>query len=240
MKVNDHHYRFLPHGDAALVIEFGDRIDDDINARVLQLDKALMRIRITGVIEAVPTYRSLLVHYDPLATTFSQLAESIETHIDDHPPRHETNRHWSVPVVYGGDDGVDLDGMADERGMTRSQFIGRHTDTEYRVCMIGFMPGFAYLSGLDPVLAAPRRKQPRPAAPTGTISIGGGQAAIQSVESPSAWHWIGRTPMQVYDPSRTPVSLLEPGDLIRFYPIEKSRWETEALRCQETIMEAAD
>ncbi len=231
--------RFLAHGDAALLVEFGDKIRGDINARVLALDRRIGNQGLVGFIEAVPTYRSLLIHYDPLQTTFGKLRTSVrEALAETDDVVFSTNRNWSVPVVYGGEAGIDIDWLAAQHGIDRRTLIAIHSNGCYRVCMIGFMPGFAYLSGLDPSVATPRRKEPRPHAPQGTISIGGEQTAVQSVAGPSGWHWIGRTPLKVYDPHRTPICLFEPGDTLRFIPIAEEMWDEETLKCESAIHES--
>ncbi|MBU1210664.1 MAG: 5-oxoprolinase subunit PxpB [Alphaproteobacteria bacterium] len=231
--------RFLPCGDSALSVEFGDAIDEAVNARVLSLDRKLNSQSIEGIIEAVPTYRSLLIHYDPFVTTFANLKRELIPYLGKLDlSRIDTNRAWSVPVVYGGECGIDLENLAAWNNLTTSEVIARHSKVAYRVCMIGFMPGFAYLGGLDPSLATPRRKQPRPDAPKGTISIGGEQTALQSVVGPSGWHWIGRTPLDVYAPDRNPMCLLDPGDIVRFYPISIEAWQSESERCAAMIRDA--
>jgi 5-oxoprolinase (ATP-hydrolysing) subunit B len=144
-----------------------------------------------------------------------------------------------VPVVYGGEYGVDLEEVAAARRLPPAEVIERHSRAQYRVCMIGFMPGFAYLGGLDDSLATPRRRHPRADAPKGTISIGGAQTAVQSVVGPSGWHWIGRTPLEVYDPRRHPMCLLEPGDVVRFYAVPREAWAAERLKCEEMVREGA-
>ncbi len=232
--------RILACGDSALSVEFGDDIDDDINTRVLSLDRNISRQMIAGVIETVPTYRSLLIHYNPFMTSYTSLKRDLIPLLNNQQlSQIDTNRKWSVPVVYGGSFGIDLEMLASEKNLTENEFIKRHCQVEYRVCMIGFMPGFAYLGGLDPSLATPRRKHPRPDAPKGTISIGGEQAALQSVVGPSGWHWIGQTPLEVYAPDRHPMCLLDPGDIIRFYPVEQEAWSHESERCAAMICDAA-
>lgn len=231
--------RFLPCGDSAISVEFGNEIDASINARVLSLDREIAEQCIEGIVETVPTYRSLLIHYDPFVTDAAILVDRLFHLAMRVPPQFGTNRRWRVPVVYGGDCGVDLCDLCAARGMTERDFIERHAARDYAVCMVGFMPGFAYLGGLDPRLETPRRKSPRPAAPPGTISIGGIQTAVQSVAGPSGWHWIGRTPLRVYDPARKPMCLFEPGDSVHFVPVGPAAWREEEKRCDHMIREAA-
>jgi KipI family sensor histidine kinase inhibitor len=216
--------RILPCGDAALTVEFGSTIDPRLNARVLALDSRVNG-GVVGVVETVPTYRSLLVHYDPVTTDFETLSSIMQRLTEDLPDEPSEGRVWRIPVVYGGEFGIDLDEVAERHGLTPSQVIDRHSAPIYRVYMIGFVPGYAYLGGLDPVLATPRRETPRLTTPAGTISIGGIQAVVASIEAPSGWHLLGRTPVRSYMLDRDPVFLIEAGDRVKFDPIERSRWD---------------
>lgn len=216
--------RIVPASEAALVVEFGDSIDEAINGKVLALDRAIAKASIAGVIETVPTYRSLLVHYDPLTLDFASLSASMRTLSNAAAVENGTRRRWRVPVVYGGAYGIDLEDVAKARGVSADEVIRLHTGGDYYVAMLGFMPGFAYLAGLDPRLATPRRHEPRMVTPAGTISIGGVQAGIQCMESPTGWHLLGRTPARTYHPRREPVFLVEPGDAVTFYAVDASEW----------------
>ncbi|MEO1282360.1 MAG: 5-oxoprolinase subunit PxpB [Pseudomonadota bacterium] len=230
--------RIIPCGDSAASVEFGQEIETAASDLVLGLDREVSRHRIHGVLETVPTYRSLLVHYDPLKTSFDTLVSELLEHCDLNTGPVTTNRVWEVPVFYGGEHGVDLHDLADLHGISPEALVERHTFADYRVCMIGFMPGFAYLSGLDEKLHTPRRRDPRPNAPPGTISIGGQQTALQSVEGPSGWHWIGRTPLEVFSPTRRPMCLMEPGDIIRFSAISAGAWNAAHDRCVSLVEDA--
>jgi KipI family sensor histidine kinase inhibitor len=214
--------RILPCGDAALAVEFGDAVDLRLNARVLALDGRVQGL--DGIVETVPTYRSLLVHYDPVATDFAILSETLVSLAADLPDEPTEGRLWRIPVVYGGEFGIDLDDVAARHGLTTSQLIDKHAAPIYRVYMIGFLPGFAYLGGLDPAIATSRRETPRLKTPPGTISIGGVQALVATIEAPSGWHLLGRTPVRNFMPARDPVFLLEAGDRVAFEPISASRW----------------
>lgn len=215
--------RILPCADAAVVVEFGSEIDPRLNARVLALDARLQGT--PGIVETVPTYRSLLVHYDPEAIEFAALKRTLLSASRDLPDEARHGRLWRVPVVYGGAFGIDLEDVAERHGLTPAQVIAKHSAPIYRVYMLGFVPGYAYLGGLDPSLATSRRETPRSRVPAGTISIGGIQAVIASIEAPSGWHLLGRTPVRNFMPGREPVFLFEAGDLIRFEPVEASRWD---------------
>lgn len=216
--------RLLPCGDTAMSVEFGAVIDPELNARVLALDAALAAEPPAGLRETVPTYRSLLLHFDPLAADLPALKRHVLA-LCERPPAATTRaRRWRVPVAYGGDFGMDLDDLAARHGITAEALVARHAAATYVVAMIGFMPGFAYLSGLDPALATPRRTQPRAKTPAQSISIGGAQAAISTVEGPSGWHMIGRTPARGFMPGREPVFTYAPGDEIRFERIGSTDW----------------
>ena len=224
--------RVLPCGDAAVTVEFGDAIDDEINARVLALDAAVADAKILGVIETVPTYRSLLVNYDPVTISFADIRARLLSLAGSSARASRPTRRWRIPVVYGGEYGIDLEVIAANVGLAEDEVIAHHSAGTYRVFMLGFMPGFAYLGGLNPAIAMPRRREPRAGAPPGTVSIGGIQAAVQSVPGPSGWHWIGRTPLRVYARDRDPMFLLEPGDTVSFFAIAPDEWEAYATRCE--------
>ena len=217
--------RILPSGDTALVVEFGRSIDPAINRQVLNLDRNVAGEVIAGVMETVPTYRSLLVHYDPVQIGYAALSDKLLALAKLPVPAETAVRHWRVPVVYGGAYGVDLDDVARAHEISTADVIARHSGSEYRVAMIGFTPGFAYLSGLDPAIATPRRESPRTETPPGTISIGGVQACVQCLAAPSGWHLLGRTPVRTFHPHRDPVFLMEPGDAVTFHAIDVKEFD---------------
>lgn len=218
--------RILPSGDTALTVEFGNSIDPEINRRVLALDRSVASESVTGVTETVPTYRSLLVHYDPLLVGYAALSEQLLALAQRPVPPETGIRRWRVPVVYGGEYGIDLDDVARAHNISTSEVIAKHTGSEYRVAMIGFTPGFAYLSGLDPAIATSRRESPRTYTPPGTISIGGVQACVQCLAAPSGWHLLGRTPVRTFHPQREPVFLMEPGDAVIFHAIAATEFDS--------------
>jgi KipI family sensor histidine kinase inhibitor len=217
--------RILPCGDAALVVEFGNQVDEAVNGRVLSLDRVVAEAAIAGLVETVPTYRSLLVHYDPLQLGYVELGDLLLALAQQTTAQVVPRRRWRVPVVYGGEFGIDLEDVAARHSVSADEIVRRHTNGHYYVAMLGFMPGFAYLAGLDPQLATPRRDDPRTMTPSGTISIGGVQAGIQCLAGPSGWHLLGRTPVRTYHPRRDPVFLVEPGDAVTFHAIDAREWD---------------
>lgn len=218
--------RFLPCGDSALTVEFGSTVDPGLNARVLALDEALRSQPLEGVLETVPTYRSLTVQFDPAVLDYDALIRFLTEANAELKLRQTMGRRWRVPVVFGGEHGVDLESVAESKGLTSNEVIEIFSNAIYRVYLIGFMPGYAYLGGLDPRLVTSRRTHPRPKVPSGVIMIGGEQAGIVPMEMPSGWHLLGRTPVRSYAPEREPVFLFEAGDEIVFEPIDASRWGT--------------
>jgi 5-oxoprolinase (ATP-hydrolysing) subunit B len=212
--------RLLPSGDSAITVEFSRKIDDEANLRVLALDRTMAEAPIAGVTETVPTYRSLLVHYDPLQIDFGALGQKLVELALRPVPAPEKARLWRVPVAYGGKYGIDLEDVARTLGTTPDDVVARHVAGDYRVAMLGFTPGWSYLSGLQDSLHMPRRQDPRLLTPAGTISVGGVQAGIQCLAGPSGWHLLGCTPVRTYQLHRDPTFLLEPGDRVKFYRID--------------------
>jgi 5-oxoprolinase (ATP-hydrolysing) subunit B len=212
--------RLLPSGDSAITVEFSRHIDDVANQSVLALDRALAREPVTGVTETVPTYRSLLVHYDPVQIDFETLGEKLVSLAQLPVPTVANTRRWRIPVVYGGEYGIDLEDVAKALALTPDDIVARHVAGDYRVAMIGFSPGWSYLSGLDASLQMPRRQNPRLLTPAGTVSIGGVQTGVQCLAGPSGWHLLGRTAVRTYQLHRDPMFLLEPGDAVTFAAID--------------------
>jgi KipI family sensor histidine kinase inhibitor len=231
--------RILPCGDSALTVEFGSTIDPDINGKVLALDEIVRAHAPIGLIETVPTYRSLTIQFDPVTTDYDALIRLLTEETVDLAPRQAAGRRWRVPVVYGGEYGCDLEEVAGIHGLTSAQVIDIHSSAVYRIYMIGFLPGFTYLGGLDKRIATSRRLHPRAKIPAGTIMIGGEQAGIAPMDMPSGWHNLGLTPVRPYAPERDPVFLFAAGDEIVFEPVDASRWEAleKAARAGEPVAE---
>lgn len=216
--------------DHALYIDFGEVIDVAVNRRVTALYKRIADEAIPGVTGLVPTYRALTVAYDCTRIRQSSLREHVERLLAASDAAAESVRCWEVPVAYGGDQGIDLIDLAARHGLDPEEVIHVHSSARYRVYMIGFMPGFAYLGGLDERLHTSRRESPRLKVPAGSVSIGGMQTAVASIEAPSGWHLIGRTPARSFVPSRSEPFLFQAGDEIRFVAIDGD--EFRALQAQ--------
>jgi inhibitor of KinA len=217
--------RFLPVGDRAVAVEFGDAIDPALNRRVRELLLALQRAAIAGIVDLVPTYRSLLVCYDPLRLGFDTLCErvgAIESRLGDTPA--PPARVVEIPTSYGGEFGPDLAFVAEHNGLDDDAVVSIHAGTDYLVYMMGFSPGFTYLGGMSEKIAAPRLKTPRTAIPAGSVGIAQQQTGIYPVESPGGWQLIGRTPVTLFDPDRDPPVLVEAGDYIRFVPVSREEY----------------
>ena len=212
--------RFLPCGDTALTVEFGDRIDRALSNRVLALRSRIRSAEIHGVVETVPTYRSLLIHYDPLQTSASEIIEAAQNLVSGEATFDRTRHLWRVPVCYEGDFAPDLADVAERTGLRPEQVVSLHAATRYHVYMVGFLPGYPYMGDVPAPLALPRRSDPRIRVPPGSVAIATTMTAIYPVESPGGWHLIGRTPIRIFDPRVSPPALFAPGDAVEFEPID--------------------
>lgn len=214
--------RIVPVGDAALTIELGDSIDLAINRLVFMLEKTLRAASIDGVIDLVPTYRSLLVLFDPCDVDFQTLSQHIHEqlpHLSDKQPGKP--RQVKIPVHYGGEYGPDLAFVAEHNRLTPQEVIDIHSGQLYPVYMMGFTPGFPYLGGLDKRIAAPRLTSPRTLVKAGSVGIAGQQTGIYPIDSPGGWRIIGRTDFVLFDSTADPPFTLSPGDLVRFVPLKE-------------------
>jgi inhibitor of KinA len=224
--------RYLPFGDAALLVEFGDTISPEANCRVIDLNDAISRAHINGVEELVPTYRSLLVRYDPLKTSYEQvvfrvrdLEKTLEASVN-----RKKSRKIVVPVVYGGEYGPDLCHIARVHGLTEEQVIRLHSGREYRVYMIGFVAGFPYLGMVADEIATPRLETPRLKVPAGSVGIAEKQTGIYPREAPGGWQIVGRTHLRLFDLMLEPPAFLTPGDTVKFRPISEDEYKAESER----------
>jgi KipI family sensor histidine kinase inhibitor len=221
--------RIRDAGEAALLIELGEGIDPAVHERVLALDEAINTAGIDGVRETVPSYRALLVIYDPERMGREALIARLDALA---PKAADLNpREWSVPACFEGAHADDLTAVAEQTALDTREIIGALIAAPLRLYMYGFAPGFAYLGGLDQRLAIPRRATPRAAMPPGSLMIAGGQASIASVSMPTGWYVVGRTPVQMFSPERAPMVPFQPGDAIRLRAVSLD--EFEALAAQD-------
>jgi len=202
-------------GDSALLLELDAVIDPAVNASAIGIAAAIAAERIAGVRDVVPTYRSVAVHFDPLVSDVEQLRGALQRAADT-APAARTGALIEIPVAYGGDNGPDLDEVAAFAHLSPSAVIERHSAREYRVFMLGFLPGFTYMGTVDEAIAAPRKATPRTRIPAGSVGIAGRQTGIYPRQSPGGWQLIGRTDVRIFDPAREPPSLFAPGDRVRF------------------------
>ncbi len=217
--------RFLPSGDTGLVVEFGNRIDRGLSAAVIGLAERIRVADLGGVTETVPSFRSLLVHYDPLATSAERLTEEISGLIEKSAAAPVSGRLWRIPACHEAEFAPDLAEVAATAGLTPEAAIALHGAQRYHVYMIGFLPGFPYLGDLPEALRLPRRETPRVKVPAGSLAIASAMTAVYTTESPGGWHLIGRTPAPLFDPRAAPPALLRPGDAVVFEPIRKSEFD---------------
>jgi len=207
-----------PLGDSSILIQLGDAIDPALNQRVHALDALLQSL---PIIETVPAYCTVLVHYDPLTTTCNQIKTLIEEKIsllDE--STHRPSRRLEIPVLYGGASGPDLEPAAATLALSPSELIRLHSEREYTVYMMGFTPGFPYLGILNEKLTLPRLSTPRTRVPAGSVAIAGSQTGIYPVDSPGGWHILGWTPLKLFDPMSENPFLFAPGDIVKFLPTE--------------------
>ena len=218
--------RFLPCGDLALSVELGDDINREVNARVLALEYLIQQKRLAGVTETVPSYRSLLVYYDPLTVGWDDLTKSLRAlWRDARPEVLPPARAVEIPCCYGGELGFELEAAAEKIGLPAEEVARLHAAAHYYVYFVGFTPGLPYMTGMPERIFIPRLVQPRTKTPPGSVSIGGIQCCIYSVESPGGFWVLGRTPLRLYDPTAADPILLRAGDHVRFHMITRAEYD---------------
>ncbi len=222
--------RFLDAGEAALVVEFGTTVEPAINDRVLALDEALNAAPPKGLRETVPTYRSLMIHFDPLVLDRQTLIDAV-TKIEAAPekPREPANL-WTIPCCYDPAFAEDLGEIAAMTKLTPERVVAVHSGATYRVYMYGFSPGFCYLGGVPPEIQVSRRVTPRPPHPANTILLGGGLTLVSTFSMPTGWWLIGRTPERMFAPARERVFLVDVGDALRFAPVDRAEFDALEVR----------
>jgi inhibitor of KinA len=222
-------WRIVPAGDAALRVEGPAAIDPAVSSRMIALARAMRETHGAILRDQVVGYCSLTLYFDALAVDAAWLEAEIRQALDDLEDGEavEGGVPCDVPVCYGDDLGPDLADVATAAGLSEQEVIARHSGTIYRVYMLGFTPGFAYMASVDEQLTLPRRPTPRTHVPPGSVAIAAGQTGIYPGETPGGWHLIGRTRVRPYDPARPTPFLFQPGDRVRFVPIERSTFEAE-------------
>lgn len=241
-------YKMMPLGDAGVLIQLGERMEEATHRLVMEAFRRLEADRFPGYIECVPAFASAAVHYNPMAVwnsrskdermhasvyeTVCYRVEKLLGHMNagGTESENEAARTVTIPVCYGGEYGPDLEGVAELCGRTSDEVVSLHSGADYLVYMIGFAPGFPYLGGMPQQIAAPRRRTPRTSIPAGSVGIAGGQTGVYPLATPGGWQLIGRTPIKLFLPEADTPSLLQAGDRIRFVPISEERllsWEQD-------------
>ncbi len=219
--------RLVPCGDRALLCYLGDRIDPVINDHVHALASAIRQQAHPAVVEVTPGFHAVLLEFDPVRIRSEQVEEIVRTaSARVSSTEGGSGRTVEIPVCYGGEMGPDIATVAAHTGLPVDQVVERHAAGRYRVYSLGFSPGFPYMGGLEPGLHTPRLAEPRVRVPGGSVGIGGEQTGIYPAPSPGGWQLIGRTPLRLFDPNRAEPTLLQPGDTVRFVPIDPGLYTT--------------
>ena len=218
--------KIIPASDSSLLVEFGEAISPETQRCVLELFRALQSRGNTRIRNLHPAYVSLLIDFDPLAVTHDQVAEMIREEAKTEASATDKRaRFVEIPVCYAPEFGPDLHDVSAYTGFTPDEVIRLHSSVAYDVCFLGFTAGFAYMGGMPQALAVPRLATPRRAVPEGSVGIAGAQTGIYPTETPGGWRLIGRTPLRMFDPRTEPVTLVAPGDQVRFLPITRAEFD---------------
>ena len=215
-----------PVGDCAISIDFGQVIDPKINRQIRQIIEQIKDLQLDGIIELVPTYCALLVQYDAMVYSYSDICRILEPTLQESvtDSANELVTIVEIPTVYGGEFGPDLGFVASYNHLSEAEVVSIHSGTDYLVYMLGFIPGFTYLGGMDPRIATPRLSSPRTLIPAGSVGIAGEQTGTYPSDSPGGWQIIGRTPVTMYDMSKKQAALFRAGDYVRYVPIDENEF----------------
>lgn len=216
---------FHPLGDSAILLKFDQKIDPDINQKVVSVVNSLTSNPIKGVTGWIPAYCSLMVSYDPMVIHYDQLESQLEEMSSAPSGPAKAPREFNIPVCYGGEFGVDLEEVSKETSLSIKEIIDIHTSTQFRVYMLGFIPGFVYMGSIPPELNCSRKTTPRLKVPSRSVGLAGQQTGIYPTEAPGGWRIIGRTPVNIIDLSQTNPFLFEAGDSIRFNSIDQDEYK---------------
>ncbi len=218
--------KILTAGDSSLLLQFGNAIDPEINARIAATVQLMKEQHIEGVVDLIPAFCSLLINYDPRVISYGEMRRRMEKILSvEIAAGARKKKIYEIPVCYGGELGPDLATIAEHAGLTGQEVIDIHSSSDYLIYMLGFLPGFTYLGGLDERIHTPRLANPRIRIPAGSVGIGGSQTGIYPMDSPGGWQLMGMTPVKTYDPEREVPILVEAGDYIRFVPIDRDEYE---------------
>ena len=218
--------RILTAGDSSLLIEFGKEISPEINQKISATVQMMREQHIEGVVDTIPAFCSLLINYDPRVVSYEDLKERMQNLVKLDAKTGETKKKvFEIPVCYGGEYGPDIASIAKHAGLTEEEVIQIHSSRDYLIYMLGFLPGFCYLGGLDERIHTPRLANPRIKINAGSVGIGGSQTGIYPLDSPGGWQLMGMTPVKTYDPDREVPILVEAGDYIRFVPIDEAEFK---------------
>ena len=219
--------QFIPSGDSAFIIKAGYEISEEINIIVRKLLLRVEKEKNDCITDLIPSYNELMICYDPLKTGYRELLDILRTcEADLDSVELPEASVINVPVLYGGEQGPDLNEVAEINSLTTDHLIEIHCSVTYLVYMLGFTPGFCYLGGMDHRIATPRRQTPRLKIPAGTVGIAGSQTGIYPIESPGGWQLIGMTPLQLFNPDKKPEFLFTAGDYIKFCPVMEDEFST--------------
>lgn len=217
--------KFLAAGDSSILIEFGNEISPEINRKITATVRLMREQQIQGVVDIIPAFCSLLINYDPRVISFEKIERRMRHLVKLETAAEEVRKKIiEIPVCYGGEFGPDISTVAEHAGISKEEVIRIHSSGDYLIYMLGFLPGFSYLGGLDERIHTPRLADPRMMIPAGSVGIGGSQTGIYPLDSPGGWQLLGRTPVKTYDPDREEPILFEAGDYIRFIPIDESEF----------------
>ena len=218
--------RILTAGDSSLLVEFGKEINPEINRKITATVQLMKAQNIEGVVDVIPAFCSLLINYDPRVIGYEAIKERIQSLLKLETSASEgSKRIFEIPVCYGGEYGPDLGNIAEHAGLTPEEVIKIHSSRDYLIYMLGFLPGFCYLGGLDERIHTPRLANPRIKISAGSVRIGGSQTGIYPLDSPGGWQLMGMTPVKTYDPERETPILVEAGDYIRFVPVDEEEYK---------------
>ena len=234
-----HPYSLFHLGDAALTIEFGNEINEDLHKKVLDLYNRLQNHSSPFIFDIVPAYSSLAIHYDvmglkkkyPEQTAFDSMADLVEEIVKNSPGNSgEQNRFFEIPVCYAEEFAPDMNELCLAGNLSRREVIDIHTSKTYRVYMLGFLPGFTYMGSVDERIRISRKQKPRLHVASGSIGIAGEQTGIYPLDSPGGWQIIGRTPVRLFARDKTQPVLFSPGDIVKFYPISQDEFKDHKSR----------